>query len=294
MRNRSNWVAIMCAAALTLGTCSGPLGDRHARRVTEPLFRPVSAWERDRLSALFSQAWRNQAARVDPFALQQTGYFATPQEAPAGPYVVFREKSERLEGRGYYFLRTGGQKPILLQAPHSHDDLFTGGIVSYLFRQFPFAGAGFNSLSRWAVDDDARYGDLARRTDTVFTGFAETFLANHAGGAVLQIHGFDSEKRGEESFATADVVVSEGTAAPSRRIRGYAACFDRLLPGRTLVYPVDTNELGGTRNATGKIVHERGGYFLHVELSLKLRRRLASDADLAEGFAGCLMAAEVS
>jgi hypothetical protein len=33
MRNRGHWIAIMCAAALTLGYCSGPLGDWRMRRI---------------------------------------------------------------------------------------------------------------------------------------------------------------------------------------------------------------------------------------------------------------------
>jgi hypothetical protein len=293
MRNKALWIAIMGAAILTFGTCSGPIGDRHLRRVEEPLFRPASDEARARIADLFARVWREARADIDPADKQSIGYEAASEAAPAGSYVVLREKSERLEGRGTYFLRPGGL-PVLLEAPHRNDDLLTGDIVASLFRDFAFAGAGLNSLSRWSVDDQARYGDLARRPDTVFTAFAGAFLTVHAGGTVVQIHGFDSEKRGEQSFATADVVISEGTGSSSLRIREHAACLDRLLPGRVLVYPDDTRELGGTFNATGELVRKRGAYFLHLELSFPLRRRFAADRDLAAGFAGCLLAGAAS
>jgi hypothetical protein len=275
----------MAAAILTFGTCSGLIGDRQARRIEEPLFRPASEDEKHRLADLFVRTWQEAPGTVDPAEFHDIGYQAAAQDAAAGAYLAFREAAERLDGRGIYFLRTASHLPILLEAPHSNDDLLTGDIVARLFRNFPFAGAGFNSLSRWSVDDRARSGDLARRPDTVFTAFAEAFLAAHAGGTVIQIHGFDSEKRDERSFAN----VSEGTTRPSGRLYGHRACLDRLLPGRVMLFPKDTNELGGTLNATGRVVRERGGYFLHVELSLGLRRRLTSDPDLAARFAGCLL-----
>ena len=179
---------------------------------------------------------------------------------------------------GSYLLRSGLHDWVLLEAPHSDDDLYTGRIVRNLFLRGYFAGAGFNSLSRWSVDRQARYGDFARREDTAFAAFAVAFLAEHPGGTVVQIHGFDAEKRGEASFADADIVVSEGTDAPGPRTHAFRDCLDRLLPGRVLLYPEDTRELGGTRNATGQIVRQGGGYFLHLELSLNLRSRLRRDS----------------
>ena len=131
-------------------------------------------------------------------------------------YLELSEQRGGQNGLGSYLLRSSLHAWVLLEAPHSDDDLYTGRIVRNLFLTGYFAGAGFNSLSRWSVDRQARYGDFARREDTAFAAFAVAFLAEHPGGTVVQIHGFDAEKRGEASFADADIVVSDGTTRPAR------------------------------------------------------------------------------
>lgn len=279
----------MCAAALTLGFCSGPLGDWRMRRIEEPLFRPLPPEERQLLIGLFRQAWRSDDSGIDVAGWRDFGFDAAIEDTGFGRTVLLAERSDRLEGKGRYLLRAGPHAEILLEAPHSTDDLFTGDIVEQLFLGHPFAGAGFNSLSRWSVDQDAAFGDLARRADSALIAFGAAFLSEHPGGTVVQIHGFDPEKRGEASFAGADIVVSEGTPAPNPQTLAYRHCFDRLLPGRVLLYPDETRELGATRNATGRIVREAGGRFLHLELSLSIRGRLRSDPVLSGRFAACLL-----
>lgn len=279
----------MCAAALSLGFCSGPLGDWRMRRIEEPLFRPVPPESRQLLIGLFRQAWRGDNSGFDVAAWRDLGFDATTVDTGSGHTLVLAERSDRVEGKGRYMLRARTHAGVLLEAPHSTDDLFTGDIARQLFLRHPFAGAGFNSLSRWSVDQHGDFGDLARRADSALIAFGTAFMSEHPGGTVVQIHGFDSEKRGEASFAAADIVVSEGTRAPGPQTVAYRRCFDRLLPGRVLLYPDETRELGATRNATGRIIREAGGRFLHLELSLSLRGRLRSDPVLSGRFAACLL-----
>jgi len=279
----------MFAAALTLGFCSGPLGDWRMRRIEEPLFRPVSPESRQLLIGLFRQAWSRADAGFDVLSWQKSGFDAVIETQGSGRILLLTERSDRVEGKGRYLLRVGTHAGVLLEAPHSTDDLFTGDIVQQLFLGHPFAGAGFNSLSRWSVDRDADFGDLARRDDSALIAFGSAFLSEQPGGTVVQIHGFDSEKRGEASFADADIVVSEGTATPSPQTQAHRDCLDRLLPGRVLLYPDDTRELGATLNATGRIAREAGGRFLHLELSPSLRGRLRGDPALSGRFAACLL-----
>jgi hypothetical protein len=288
MRNRGHWIAIMCAAALTLGFCSGPLGDWRSRHVSEPLFQPLSAAARQEYVNLFSKVWRRRGYDITAEMWQTAGFDAAWTVDHRDLYLELSERSGGRNGLGSYLLRTSPHGWVLLEAPHSDDDLYTGRIVRNLFLTGLFAGAGFNSLSRWSVDRQAHYGDFARREDTAFAAFAVAYLAEHPGGTVVQIHGFDTEKRGEASFADADIVVSEGTDAPGPWTQAFRDCLERLLPGRILLYPEDTRELGGTRNATGQIVRQGGGYFLHLELSLNLRNRLRRDSALTDGFSACL------
>lgn len=279
----------MCATALTLGFCSGPLGGWRSRHVGEPLFQSVSPESQQLLIGLFRHAWSRADAGFDVSSWQKSGFDAVIKPQATGSILLLTEREGRVEGKGRYLLRVGAHAGALLEAPHSTDDLFTGDIVQQIFLDHPFAGAGFNSLSRWSVDQDADFGDLARRDDSALIAFGAAFLSKQPGGAVVQIHGFDSEKRGEPSFADADIVVSDGTATPSPRTRAYRDCLDGLLPGRVLVYPDDTRELGATLNATGRFVREAGGSFLHLELSLGLRGRLRSDPALSSRFAACLL-----
>jgi hypothetical protein len=280
----------MCAAALTLGFCSGPLGDWRMRRIEEPLFQPLSPASRQLLIGLFRQAWDRSDAGFDVSSWQRSGFDAVIETQGSGPTLLLTERGDRVEGKGRYQLRMGTHAGVLLEAPHSTDDLFTGDIVRQLFLDHPFAGAGFNSLSRWSVDRDAGFGDLARRADSALIAFGAAFLSEHPGGTVVQIHGFDSEKRGEASFAEADIVVSDGTPAPNPQTLAYRRCLGRLLPGRVLLYPDETRELGARRNATGRSAREAGSRFLHLELSLNLRGRLRGDSVLRGRFAACLLA----
>ena len=288
MRNRGHWIAILCAAALTLGYCSGPLGDWRMRRIEEPMFQPVSAEAREEYVGLFREVWHRRGYDITSEMWQSVGFDADRTVDNYDWYLELSERSGGRNGLGSYLLRYGVHSSILLEAPHSDDDLYTGRIVRNLFLTGFYAGAGFNSLSRWSVDRQARYGDFTRREDTAFAAFAVAFLAENPGGTVIQIHGFDTEKRGEASFADADIVVSEGTDAPSPRTHALCDCLNRLLPARVLLYPKDTRELGGTRNATGKIVRQGGGYFLHLELSLNFRNRLRRDSVLTDRFDACL------
>jgi hypothetical protein len=260
------------------------------RRIEEPLFQPLSLASRQLLIGLFRQAWDRSDAGFDVSSWQRSGFDVVIETQGSGPTLLLTERGGRVEGKGRYQLRMGTHAGVLLEAPHSTDDLFTGDIVRQLVLDHPFAGAGFNSLSRWSVDRDAGFGDLARRADSALIAFGAAFLSEHPGGTVVQIHGFDSEKRGEASFAQADIVVSDGTPAPNPQTLAYRRCLGRLLPGRVLLYPDETRELGATRNATGRSAREAGGRFLHLELSLDLRGRLRGDSALRGRFAACLLA----
>jgi hypothetical protein len=289
MRRSNRWIGIMCAAALMLGTCSGPIG-RWFGAPPAGLFRSIPPAEQARIGALFQQAWRGRAEAVEPARWSPVGFLAE-TAAAAGGHLRLREPENRIEGRGRYAVRAGARYGVLLQAPHDGDDLLTGEIVRGWFDSHGFAGAAFNSLSRWSVDNLGQPGDLARRGDTVFAAFAAAFLAEHRNGVVAEIHGFDSDKRTEQAFAAADLVISEGTTNPTEHIYAFRGCLDGLLPGRVLVFPDETLELGGTGNTTAQLVRDSGhGYFLHLELSLPLRQRLVEDTVLARGFAQCLLA----
>ena len=67
----------MCAAALTLGYCSGPLGDWRSRHVSEPLFRPLSAEARPEYVNLFRKVWQRRGYNISAEMWQTAGFDAS-------------------------------------------------------------------------------------------------------------------------------------------------------------------------------------------------------------------------
>jgi hypothetical protein len=97
---------------------------------------------------------------------------------------------------------------------------------------------------------------------------------------VLQIHGFSKENRTSVEGALADIVISDGTRAPDRRVKTLASCVGEQLSLSPAVYPRDIAELGGTTNAQSRLLRALGHRgFLHLELSLEARERLQSSQE---------------
>ena len=108
--------------------------------------------------------------------------------------------------------------------------------------------------------------------------FLKAFAVHHRDGIVMQIHGFDGNKRATRAARDARAIISDGTVHPGDKLVGTLACLrDALGPGVKL-YPSDVTELGGTRNLQGLWYRENSrGLFLHVELNLALRKLLRDD-----------------
>lgn len=202
-----------------------------------------------------------------------------------------REVAGACHGRGAYLLRDGAAQPIALVAPHRGSDRHTGTLVDLLFTEHPVSAAAWNSAPRRA-NGTCGGGDPTRHATHYLTAFSLAFAAVHPQGRIVQLHGFDKEKRESSAAQLAEMIVSGGTNAPGERLFGLADCLSATLaPRRVAVYPNDVAELGALTNQQGQALRSAGfNGFVHIEMSAQLRSDMVRDRGLRDAFAACLLA----
>ncbi|WP_448206760.1 hypothetical protein [Azospirillum sp. sgz302134] len=205
--------------------------------------------------------------------------------------TVVREAHGRGEGKGVYLIRRGRAAPILLEAPHRFKDLDTGTIAARLMAERPFAAAAWNSVPRWYEEGGRRVkADMAHERVSHFNAFTRAFARTHGDGLVVQLHGFENEKRNSDAGSEAGAIVSNGTKVPPPAVRDRARCLKTGWAVPVLLYPFDIRELGATTNTNAEAMRDLGHYgFMHVEMARDLRHDLARDAALRGVLADCLL-----
>ncbi len=197
---------------------------------------------------------------------------------------ILSEKENKKRGRGFYLFRKQGE-PILLQAPHSGNDRFTGTIVLSLFLETGARVAAFNTVSR-------KQTDLAKNPYTFFQALTEVFgRAFPRKGRVIQFHGFLQSKRRSSAGEKARVIFSSGSPRPTLHLRAATACVRRSLPpaGDLLIYPEDIRELGGTLNIQARTLALLDFYcFFHIEMNLGFRKKMKDNFAFRNTFYRCL------
>lgn len=195
------------------------------------------------------------------------------------------EPPGRLTGGGAFVVRADPDPgpPVILQAPHAFHDLGTEAIALSLLvhgRAWPRA-LFVNTVHRYLDIDGARRerdeapADPCHNEAHLFAVATAAALDALPGAEIVQLHGF-----GDADPFAPDVVVSAGDrAAPTPRSAQVADRLRDALEVDVALFPVDQTRLGATSNVQGRLVRARGGQarFVHVELSLPLRRRLQRD-----------------
>ena len=201
------------------------------------------------------------------------------------------EEPERdCRGGGSYVLRQEpGAVPLLISAPHRSADRLTGTLTMRFFVEGRAQAAAWNSVPRRNACGEEG-SDIARLRRHPFTAFSTAFARAFPGGRVVQIHGFDKERRRTRAGRTADLILSSGSRTAGPHLKVIAACLRRDLPSlRVALFPDEVRELGATRNAQGIRLRQYGFKgFVHAELSLGLRQHLMRDEALRGHFIACL------
>lgn len=208
------------------------------------------------------------------------------------PFVglVVHELEQSCRGGGTYLLRSPpSQVPLLISAPHRGSDRLTGTIALQLFLESQAAAAGWNSVPRRS-GCESRSSDLARLRRHPFTAFSVAFARAYPSGRVVQVHGFDPDRRDTMAGRAASIILSSGSDRVSAAVKSVADCLRRHFPDENVaVYPTDVRELGARRNAQGRSLRAVAfGGFVHAELSLSFRRHLTEDPEPRARFARCL------
>lgn len=197
---------------------------------------------------------------------------------------VLREASGRHRGAGAYLIRTGPATRDVVQAPHAYFDRGTEELALALFLCAPSdhrpRAFATNTAHRYRSRDGERRSDggdhpadVAHNPDHLFQLVTELLARGLPGMRLFQLHGF-SERTERPAL---EAVVSAGSRTPTGCVRSVARRLTPLLGEGVRLYPEDTRELGGTRNAQARLIQAHpGARFVHLELSPQARRRFSA------------------
>ena len=209
-----------------------------------------------------------------------------------GADVLLIYDQERHRGWGVYAVREGPSHELLLQAPHSYADRYTGILLERFLLEGAARAAAWNTTHRHAGHRVATRteADLAKQHNSMFQCFTRAFAESFRRGAVVQVHGFSRSKRKTRAASAVDIIISGGTSEAPAWSPSVQCSLAEVFQSRVGIYPVDVVELGGTKNAQGKLLRRLGfDNFLHLELSLTVRRRLKEEVDLRRALLGILV-----
>ena len=275
------------AIALTLAITSLAILLRPLRK-EQPFHVPDEA-EAKAAGELFTNALRDRSRTALAEQAGRFGLAAGQLDAIEGTSLA--EPDDQCGGRGAYLFRSDpGALPVAVVAPHRGADRDTGPIARSLFEENRFASAAWNSAPRRGDQDCPYSRDITRLPTHYLTAYSLAFARRYPGGRIVQIHGFDSERRESAAGRSADAIVSDGSRQPSSRLLDVADCLSRAFPERRIaVFPGDADELGATSNAQGQALREAGFTgFVHLELSAPFRAHLVADAGARAAMARCL------
>lgn len=250
-----------------------------ARQVRYADARDDPGWVRTQ--ALFAQLLRGVPSNDLRGEADALGWTLRRGEAGGVAWTVLEEKKPRRSGRGLYaFAPAGGRHAI--QAPHVPSDLHTGEIALRLGQEGHPRAIAWNTVPR-------QEADLPHRDDSPLHAFSRAYAAAFPDERIVQLHGFDGERRAAEGGRGPGAILSATQAPPTPAMRELAACLRERVEPHTLLFGEDARELGGTRN---RIAREllAGGFqgFVHLEMGLPLRESLRDNAQRRGALLDCL------
>ncbi len=236
-------------------------------------YQPATAEELARCEELFAHTLRHPESSNLADDWQQLGFWLSPLVVHDRPHMwLLNESPQHKRGWGCYVICPERLPGMVLQAPHSFSDRYTGNVALRMFADGTFAAAAWNTVPRKNVD-------VAHTTDHPFAAFTRALIRVYPAAYVVQVHGFSQDKRRTTTGTNADLIVSNGTYAPSLSIRRFAVMLQSDFPfGQIQLFPTEVQELGATSNIQGNILRHAGSNrFMHLEMSQDLRLRMVND-----------------
>ncbi len=222
---------------------------------------------------LFYELFMSSDFKIDHKAWSSLGF----EVERMASFLILKEKKEDYKGRGIYVFNTSKPSSIILEAPHRPSDRYTDSIVMSLMEEGPFLAAAWNTVYRKTVN-------FTRAPMSYFNAFTEAFGKAYPTGIVLQFHGFNSKAHDLKT----DLILSATLSSPPPLFYVYGNAL-KQLPFKTSFYPEEVKVLGGTKNINAEKFRSSAsdGLFLHMEMSLNLRKSLSENKDLREMLIKC-------
>lgn len=263
-------------------TCfwTSPVHGNRFHKTIKKSYTPTAYYEPPSQNALkmaqklFYDLFVSSDLKIDYLAWSSLGF----EIERIASFLIVKEKKEKHWGRGIYVFNTAKSSSIILEAPHRPSDKYTDTIAMYLMEEGPFLAAAWNTVYRKKVN-------LTKEPMSYFNAFTEAFGKAYPRGVILQLHGFD----GKAHNITTDLIFSATIAMPPPLFFAYGNAL-KQLPFKTSFYPQEIKLLGGTKNINAKKFRAStlNGLFLHLEMSLNLRKKLSESKDLRRMLIKCL------
>ena len=236
----------------------------------------------------FAQFFENPLERAS--ALEDFGLVAGEIEG-ASDAVLLQEEEGQCTGQGVYWVRQNPSSRLAITAPHRGSDRHTGTLAAALFHETNARAAAWNSAPRRPLDTCEHAIDLARQKNHLFSAFTLSFAQSHKDARIVQLHGFEGQRRSSLEASEAGMILSNGTQQPSASLLDLGDCLSlAFAPHPVLIYPLDTEELGARQNAQSQLLSEAGlDGFVHLEISAELRSAMITDGALRAKLGACLM-----
>lgn len=277
----SNHSKIMVAILLLLTvsmpiTCLSDSGD-------ERIYREPNSAQLIQAEQLFTWLFSQEAYKKAKEAALALGF--TWRENKQAIHLTDQAKI----GWGDYRFSKLRSNDIALMAPHRYHDKHTGVIAKRLLTNYEFSSIALNSIPRYSQTAENQSADLAHLSTSLHTAYSRAFAARFPSGKLIQLHGFSAQKRRTIAAQQADVILSNGTAWPSEYLLTLQRCLIQQ-DWKTLRYPQQVSELGGTQNSIGQLLRSLGhSGFIHMELNANSRQKLLNEKNTRSAFAHCLL-----
>ncbi|MBI4866887.1 MAG: hypothetical protein HY816_08035 [Candidatus Wallbacteria bacterium] len=238
--------------------------------------------------ARFEQAMESWLTAGTRPTLEDAGFGWFAARSRRGEVQAILEIGAARSGGGVFFVAwPPAREPaaLVLEAPHSFFDLKTGELALALFDSGLGSALAVNTVHRKRAATDGTPGgevaDVAHNDRNYFHAFTEAAARAFPACLVVQLHGFDGQKR--KPGVWADFVLSDGSGqfSPGSLLERAGVAFAAEFGGdRVQLSGRDTLELTAARNAQGAMLRKLGSdRFLHVEMTARERDRLATDPE---------------
>lgn len=211
---------------------------------------------------------------------------------------VLMEQAEKKYGRGFYLFPLAAESSTVLMMPHGFYDLHTRRIGEQFFEEGEFLAAAWNTVHRnkypgqnnkTTLDDNPWMWDMADLPNTCFTALTRAFARVQPKGHLVQLHGFSKAKRKSRSARDSDLILSNGTEFPPKKLITFGDCLKINLSVMVRLYPLETKDLGSTENISARILGALGhDGFVQMEMSLGLRDQQRSSINFRKAVLGCM------